>query len=59
VAEGSIDAKQLAPALLLAELYQQFVGIFSGEDASAGSKLFQILGIAGFAGMPGLSAVSG
>jgi len=88
LAEGSIDAKALAPALLalaevveeaqplipeldaqislrvrsnfergsfeihleLAKLYQQLVGLFSGQDATAFANLFQILGIGGMAG---------
>lgn len=81
LAEGSIDVKDLAPALLalaevvdeaqplvpeldarlslrvrsnfehgsfevhleLAKLYQQIVGLFSGQDATAFANLFQIL----------------
>jgi hypothetical protein len=92
VANGTIDAKDLAPALLalaevfeetqplvpeidaritlrvragfergsfeihleIAKLYQQLVGLFSGQDASAWANLFQILGIAGVAGFLGL-----
>jgi hypothetical protein len=92
LAESSIDAKDLAPALLalaevvdeaqplvpeldarlslrvrsnfehgsfevhleLAKLYQQIVGLFSGQDATAFANLFQILGIAGLTGVLGL-----
>jgi hypothetical protein len=88
-ADGTIDAKELAPTLLafadlvdeaqqltpeapqqvtlrvragfeqgsfevwleVSNLYQQFVSIFSGQDASARSNLFQILGISGVVGV--------
>lgn len=92
LAEGAIEARDLAPALLaladvfeeaqplvpeldaritlrvragfdkgsfevhleLAKLYQQIVSLFSGQDATAWANLFQILGIAGAAGVLGL-----
>jgi hypothetical protein len=88
LADGTIDAKELAPALLafadlvdeasrvvpeqkdgvtlrvragfekgsfeihleIAKLYQQFVGLFSGQDASAFANMFQIVGIGGLLG---------
>ncbi len=91
LADGTIDAKELAPALLafadlvdeasrlvpeqkdgitlrvragfekgsfevhleIAKLYQQFVGLFSGQDATAFANLFQIVGIAGVVGLAG------
>ena len=89
VAEGTIDARDLAPALLafadlvdeaaplidpnlprisvrvrpdfqkgsfevyleLANLYAKFVSLFSGPDAQAWSSFFQIVGLAGVAGV--------
>jgi hypothetical protein len=89
VEEGTIDARDLAPALLafadlvdeaaplvdpnlprlslrvrpdfqkgsfevyleLANLYSKFVGLFSGPDAQAWSAFFQIVGLAGVAGV--------
>lgn len=92
LADGTIDAKELAPALLafadlvdeasrlvpeqkdgitlrvragfekgsfevhleIAKLYQQFVSLFSGQDATAFANMFQILGIAGLVGLLGV-----
>ncbi len=92
LADGTIDAKELAPALLafaelvdeasrlvpeqkdgitlkvragfekgsfevhleIAKLYQQFVSLFSGQDATAFANMFQILGIAGVVGLLGV-----
>lgn len=89
VSEGTIDARDLAPALLafadlvdeaaplidpnlsrisvrvrsdfqkgsfevyleLANLYAKFVSLFSGSEAQAWSSFFQIVGLAGFAGV--------
>jgi hypothetical protein len=40
--------------LEIAKLYQQLVGLFSGQDATVWANLFQILGIAGVAELLGL-----